>query len=809
MPPGVKGIEMRNENTKKFLFRFEKMGAIAPPKIRANELWLDVGNRASPQVLDHHGGDTKAWSTSQLILENYQDFILTPLKTKKEIQLVLHTLPDLDTICAAWLVEMLFMYDKNFIKNKAIEKIVREVSENDQGITRTCKPEENWVLTARTIIQEELKNEDDVEILRKGLLLFDKTYEILNSGGELADAASAIITYFIKSVFAHARRDYLEDLERAIIFQVKLPVHTSTQSKEYKNKPSSVPDTYKERWSLTDAIFINNPSSTLFKELAWADKEKSLLKQGFSFMVISHDVKLQNQETAQRHILKTDPLSGMHLEGLGAMLEKREQEKEEISGILLFPERKRVGPGKGRHGYNVESPWYDGRAHNFTIVDSPSLHVGEEGKCFSQLNYQELLETVWEYGDPSRFMRVLEFELSIFCPVKIAPNWEKNRSDKTHLSDLCQDFCEELRYSESLVSIYSMKGQEKSDVPGEWELLDQKLWLFLDETPLWMGRFGFKIPIKTMKDAISIISGFKNQVIKEFFPGGISIDDHTTPIRLIHLRVDPGDVFLTRVFCPTTQALFLLAAGQEPLFFKHPGIDDIKKVKRVLSSDNRNLFFLSHQGMVVLSSRLVSFAKEKDFHRPELFSLIVGLALGKQLCLERLSAEFVQHRLEKSLTKAGKLVISDREKLSRLEQEMEFSKVTQVRFGQKSFDALIDRFEIEKKLEVARRKIDFLAKFVRESRENLYQKIAILVTILLSPLVVVSGFIDSVKIQKSFENFYRKIFPLNWAVSEWFHFLFVFSLISLIIASFWIFLTLKQRKKSILNWYKKLRKNKK
>jgi hypothetical protein len=65
-----------------------------------------------------------------------------------------------------------------------------------------------------------------------------------------------------------------------------------------------------------------------------------------------------------------------------------------------------------------------------------------------------------------------------------------------------------------------------------------------------------------------MLSGFKNQVIKEFFPRGISIDDNSTPIRLIHLRVNPGDVFLTNVFGPTARALFLLAAGQKPLFFK-------------------------------------------------------------------------------------------------------------------------------------------------------------------------------------------------------------------------------------------------
>jgi thiosulfate reductase cytochrome b subunit len=85
-----------------------------------------------------------------------------------------------------------------------------------------------------------------------------------------------------------------------------------------------------------------------------------------------------------------------------------------------------------------------------------------------------------------------------------------------------------------------------------------------------------------------------------------------------------------------------------------------------------------------------------------------------------------------------------------------------------------------------------------------YQKIAILITVLLAPLIVTSGLIDSTKIQKNFEHLYRNIFPLDWGTSEWFHFLFVFILISLFIAGSWIFLTWRYRRKNILKWFKNL-----
>jgi hypothetical protein len=233
--------------------------------------------------------------------------------------------------------------------------------------------------------------------------------------------------------------------------------------------------------------------------------------------------------------------------------------------------------------------------------------------------------------------------LTAFSPVKLESKWQEKWQSKTSLSQLCPHLCKELQYSDSFISIYSTEIKKNTGSYHSIELIDQKLWFFFNETPLWMGKYKFKIPIKTIKDTILILSEFKNQAIDQFIPGSISGDDNSPPIKLIHLRVNPTDISLKEQTGPTTQALYQLVTEQKPLFFYRAHQDELKNMNRVLSQDNQNLFFLSDRGMAVLSSLGIPFDQENGFYQPDQFGYLVGLALGKKICLEKLSAEFVQH----------------------------------------------------------------------------------------------------------------------------------------------------------------------
>ena len=155
---------------------------------------------------------------------------------------------------------------------------------------------------------------------------------------------------------------------------------------------------FKKGLDLADALYLEDPSSILFKELARGDKRRSPSKKGFALLLISRAVPEATDRTMRRYIASTDPQSPFHLRGLGALLEQREQEKEADIGLHLLPGRERLGQGKGRHGYGVTSPWYDGRGHGYTIVDSPAVQISGRSVCASCLTPAEFLGVVREYS---------------------------------------------------------------------------------------------------------------------------------------------------------------------------------------------------------------------------------------------------------------------------------------------------------------------------------------------------------------------------------------------------------------------------
>jgi hypothetical protein len=75
----------------------------------------------------------------------------------------------------------------------------------------------------------------------------------------------------------------------------------------------------------------------------------------------------------RRAILSVTPDSKASLRGLGGLLDRAEAERRR----QVFGADDRVAdPATGarkvpRPGYDNADPWYDGRAHGYTIVDSP------------------------------------------------------------------------------------------------------------------------------------------------------------------------------------------------------------------------------------------------------------------------------------------------------------------------------------------------------------------------------------------------------------------------------------------------------
>jgi hypothetical protein len=242
----------------------------------------------------------------------------------------------------------------------------------------------------RLLLSVEFSRMPDHAKVASGMTMLDRTMDKLRAGGDLDDAARAIITPAVRAAVRQAEKEYREDLARATFFQVRLPWRPFPEESPAGGKQ---PD---QRRSV-DAIYLDDPVSVLFKELARGDRERSRLRQGFSLMIVARSLPVQADRPVKRYIISTDPLSGFHLQGLGEMCEKAEQDKENTSGLPLFEGRERVGEGQGRHGYNVVSPWYDGRGHQFTIMDSPSVKIAGVNVCASGLLPSEIIDILKKY----------------------------------------------------------------------------------------------------------------------------------------------------------------------------------------------------------------------------------------------------------------------------------------------------------------------------------------------------------------------------------------------------------------------------
>jgi len=99
----------------------------------------------------------------------------------------------------------------------------------------------------------------------------------------------------------------------------------------------------------------------------------------------------------------------------------------------------------------------------------------------------------------------------------------------------------------------------------------------------------------------------------------------------------------------------------------------------------------SPEGMITVSTKNVPFENE-----PEVYFAVATLVIALKSSLKRISTHFVQNRTIANPSKGGRLILSDQMRLMRLEHGLTFSKVTELRFGQQIYDALMQNYGVEK-----------------------------------------------------------------------------------------------------------------
>ncbi len=613
-------------------YRFVAPGTVAPETVPPGEIWLDVGSRCAPGVLDHHGGDTSAHCAAELVLKQHDALVTPSPKQNAPRTLVLHHDPDLDAICSAWLMRSL-LGGRLPEPTDAVQRIVRAVGENDQGLVRTDDPSRCWPVVFRSLLNIECCGMSDEARLNSGFHALDTTLAELAAGGNLESASTQIATPLVHTELTQAQRDYLDDVSRGIIFQVCLPHRTMT------DKEISA-----DRRVLTDALLLKSPRSSLFKELARGDTRNSHLGQGFALLIVSRPVKtLEDGRSLHRHILSTDPFSGVTLEGLGAALEAREKQKEDEASLPLLLGRERLEAGKGRHGYGVASPWYDGRGHGYTIIDCPNLAIGGSTMIASFLLPDEILDAVWAYGDPAAFTSVAERELTLLEPVEFQAGWADTWSRAVPLSRLCPDLCGEVLHSvdaeaDGTLYIYERPDADANETILEgFRVFEQRLWVFDGRSAIWTARC-------ERWDAPTSVRGLCEEITEARVLDlcGVAADSlrfsyRSQAAHIAICRVNPDDFNCSDASGHHARMHYRMAIACPASFGFRIVIGDALEAQRVLSRDRQFSLLASDRGLAVVSTRAVSLANEADFHLPSRLCALVSLVFGQRAALDRMT----------------------------------------------------------------------------------------------------------------------------------------------------------------------------
>ena len=362
-------------------FHFLNKGQHAEPM--PNQILVDAGGTLDTGVIDVHQGDTKYESLVRAVAENPHlvlNHLLHGLNSEyaagrspqiNEITFTFctHSGPGWDSMAALYLCDELLRH------GKLPDDIHWLLDASDQ--IAQAKVKTGGATNRPFIIYYAIAalRETDKDQLLEGLKLIQKIIECARTGKiqtngknpftEPVDNFKACFPDFSKHIdmIEEDRPLYLDDLSRADFFEAELPL----QDRETEND-----STHSINFQPGKVIaFQKPPESKLLRFWVRDDQGKCDLLMTPSMP----DAK--NPNHFRRWRISVDPdQNRFNLRRLGFLLENAETE---IRGTA----KKRGGAPRFESNYCDNSdPWYDGRNHNFTMVDSP--------RCGTDLPYEKI-----------------------------------------------------------------------------------------------------------------------------------------------------------------------------------------------------------------------------------------------------------------------------------------------------------------------------------------------------------------------------------------------------------------------------------
>jgi hypothetical protein len=321
---------------------------------------LDVGMRTVPGVIDHHHPEAEPECTASLIAR-HPGLVLDHLPEYREakpgiplpsLHVITHRLPDFDALASIFLTLKL-------LETGTIDPPMETLARYTRLVDSASLPKEIDLSATpyailRALFSGARQDESEINLARlaEGLKFMRFLHAKSGEGYEIEENRQLFSGI---DRFERAGRkvendyfQYLDDLSRAEKLLLDLPLSNGTGKRR------------------VDGLAVQNPRSFLLKEWSRRDQAQSSLGKGFSLSVTSFG--------GQRFILGVDPAMGIHLKGLGRLLNRRENEKRSAAGRPFV------------------YPWYEGDCpfFDYRIIDSPrdgtALEYGEVIACLMEFS---------------------------------------------------------------------------------------------------------------------------------------------------------------------------------------------------------------------------------------------------------------------------------------------------------------------------------------------------------------------------------------------------------------------------------------
>lgn len=411
-------------------FEFIESGGVVSPQ--KNKLYLDVGNDLCLGIIDHHHNFEKTCAASLAL--QHKDYITDWISDVENSTIVLHVWPDFDCVASAYIAEKIMRKEETTLNGK-LQLLADYALKVDQALEmEAINLNDPSLYTIFEVSKEMILNDHSKSFEEKNQAIVKTGYEIFDHlMAKLSNTDTEIPTgLFADTNQFEAQKNTLKD-------EINKYLADRENKEKFREIEIELPLVKTRELTKVAGVFYQDPSCSLFKLLLRKgidSEELNLPKYVFSLIIFSVSEFHKNNN----FILSVDPdlpsEKQVDLLGLGDALNRKEELKFRESNQNPLTQK-----GPRFTEYPLSDPWYDGRAHQWTIVASPrngtKLNLSEIEKIMHDFPF------AFSYYANSDSKCDLIFKINLSAQPELYKkfaSWQELTPEKTILSQSFHNF---------------------------------------------------------------------------------------------------------------------------------------------------------------------------------------------------------------------------------------------------------------------------------------------------------------------------------------------------------------------------------